>query len=577
MCGITGYIGKENAFEVVSEGLKNLEYRGYDSYGLAWLDNGKLNFLKKVGKVSELEKKNVAPNVAIGHTRWATHGGVTVENAHPHFDCSGKIAVVHNGIIENYEELKKSLIAKGHVFKSETDSEVVPHLIEENTRSGMNFEEALKKTASSLEGSFALLALKKGDDKIYGARKDSPLVLGVSDNGFFAASDAPAFISKTNKVVWLNNYDFFKLSPDGFEIFNLKQNKAVEHVIDSLDWDVEQVKKGEFKHFMLKEILEQVEVLKNISKRKDWLGFVPAFKEAKRILLVGSGTSFHACLSAEYLLVRKGIDARAIQSSEFSNYSNLINENTLVVAVSQSGETADVLEAVKEAKEKNAKIFSLINVKGSSLERESDFSVLLNAGPEICVLSTKSYTSQVALLVLIIQEAFGREGLGLNFVWNDLYNLTSKSERKRIKKIADRMKDAKQVIIIGRNEHYATALEAGLKIREVSYLPVLSFAGGELKHGNIALIEKGIPCIVFGDDKETLSNAVEMKSRGGWIIGVSEKRQDVFDDWIKVFDAGDFNPVMFVVPAQILAYYLAVLKGLDPDKPRNLAKSVTVK
>ncbi len=576
MCGIIGYVGEENAFEIVADGLKNLEYRGYDSYGLAWKTSEGISFLKKVGKVSSLDSNFADSSTCIGHTRWATHGGVTEQNAHPHFDCSGEIALVHNGIIENYEELKKDLISKGHAFKSETDSEVVPHLIEEELKQGSDFETALKKAFMKLEGSFAVLVLKKNEDKIYGIRKDSPLVLGVSDKGFYAASDAPAFLARANRVVWLNNYDFFTLSRENFSIFNLHRNENVEIVIDSLDWDVEQAKKGEFKHFMLKEILEQVEVLRNISKRKDLSQAAELFKKSKRILLVGSGTSFHACLSAELLLVKKGVDARAVQSSEFSNYVNLVNSDTLVVAVSQSGETADVLEAVKEAKEKEAKVFSLVNVKGSSLERESDSAVLLNAGPEICVLSTKSYTSQVALLVLIIQEAFGGEG-SLDLVWNELYNLTSKSERKRIKAIADRMKDAKAIVIIGRNEHYATALEAGLKIREVSYIPVLSFAGGELKHGNIALVEEGTPCIVFGDDKETLSNAVEMKSRGGWIIGVSEKKAEVFDDWIKVFDVGDFNPVMFVVPAQILAYYIAVLKGLDPDKPRNLAKSVTVK
>ena len=576
MCGIIGYVGEEDAFSLVANGLKNLEYRGYDSYGLAWGVGDEIFSLKRVGKVSELSKKDVFSNIAIGHTRWATHGAVTEKNAHPHFDCSGEIAVVHNGIIENYEELREELVVKGHVFESETDSEVIPHLIEEELKKGAVFEEACRLAFLKLEGSFALLVLRKGEGVIYGARKDSPLVLGVSDNGFFAASDAPAFLESTNKVVWLHNYDFFKLSKKSVEIFNLKENKIVPLVIDSLDWDVKQVKKGEFKHFMLKEILEQIEVLKNISKRKD-LSNIDLFKKADRILLVGSGTSFHACLSAELLFVKRGIDARAVQSSEFSNYLGLVDENTLVVAVSQSGETADVLEAVREAKEKGAKVFSLVNVRGSSLERESDFSVLLNAGPEICVLSTKSYTSQVSILALIVRNTFGSGSGSFDRVWNELYNLTSKSEREKLKRIAGKMKDAKAIVIIGRNEHYATALEAGLKIREVSYIPVLSFAGGELKHGNIALVEKGTPCIVFGDDKETLSNAVEMKSRGGWIIGVSEKKASVFDDWVRVFDVGDFNPVMFVVPAQILAYYIAVLKGLNPDKPRNLAKSVTVK
>lgn len=576
MCGIIGYVGKENAFSLVVEGLKNLEYRGYDSYGVVYNDEDNLGFLKEVGKVSGLSNQRFVSNTAIGHTRWATHGSVTRENAHPHFDCNNKISVVHNGIIENYEELKKDLINKGHVFKSDTDSEVVPHLIEEELKKGIVFEEACKSVFLKLEGSFAILVLKKGEDKIYGVRKDSPLVLGISDNGFFAASDAPAFLKHTKKVIWLYNYDFFILSEGGWSILNLKENKVMNRVVDFIDWDVESVKKGEFKHFMLKEILEQVQVLKNISKRKDFEQSASLLKSADKVLLIGSGTSYHACLSAEYLLIGKGVDARAIQSSEFSNYVNLINENTLVVAVSQSGETADVLEAVKIAKNKKAKVLSLVNVKGSSLERVSDKVLLLNAGPEICVLSTKSYTSQVALLVLIFQLAFGGED-NLNLVWNELYNLTSKLERKRIEVIADKIKDAKVIVIIGRNEHYVTALEAGLKIREVSYIPVLSFAGGELKHGNIALIEKGTPCIVFGDDKQTLSNAVEMKSRGGWIIGVSEKNQEVFDDWIKVFNVGVFNPVMFIVPAQILAYYIAVLKGLDPDKPRNLAKSVTVK
>ncbi len=573
MCGIIGYIGEENAVGIVLQGLKNLEYRGYDSYGIAWQEKG-IRLFKKTGTIKE--DVNANSSMAIGHTRWATHGKVSRENAHPHTDCSGEIVIVHNGIIENYNELKKELMRKGHVFKSDTDSEVIAHLIEEGMKEVRDLEKAVRNTFRKLEGSYAVLVIREGEEKIIGVRKDSPLVMGISDSGLFAASDAPAFLQHTKRVAWLYNNDMIILSRNGFRVLDLNTGKQVNREVETIDWNAEQASKGEFKHFMLKEILEQISVLKKTASRKDVGKAAEMIKKAGNVVLTGCGTSYHACLSAEYSLAREGVNARAVLSSEMINYSNLINEKTLVIAVSQSGETADVLEAVKIAKKKKARILSLVNVKGSSLERESQETLLLNAGPEICVLSTKSYTSQVALLTMISERIAGKESF-LEKAWKELYNLTSLSSRKRIKKIAEKMKDAKSIIIIGRNHHYATALEAGLKIREVSYIPAFAFAGGELKHGNIALVEKGTPCIVFGCDKDTISNAVEMKTRGGWIIGISPQYNEAFDDWIRVPEAGEYNTITHIIPAQILAYYLATLKGLDPDKPRNLAKSVTVK
>lgn len=589
MCGIIGYIGNQPVAPILFKGLKRLEYRGYDSAGIV-THASNFHIKKDIGKVDEIHQKinllDIPGTLGIAHTRWATHGGVTKENAHPHVDCEEKIAVVHNGIIENYQELKKSLISSGHKFKSQTDTEVISHLIEEIMKKGKNFHDATISALKSIEGSYAILVLNKSERKLIAARKGSPLVLGVSDSGYFAASDIPAFLEHTKNVIYMHDYDLALLSDKGFKVFNLMENKDVDRKIDTVDWDIRQAEKGEFDHFMLKEISEQVETIqKAIQQDKRAIdGVVKSMREAHGIFLIGSGTSYYACLTASYILSEiTKMHVNVVLASEFPNYEHFLTSRTLVLAVSQSGETADVLEAVKTAKSKGCKVTSIVNVIGSSLTRASDTFLSFNAGPEISVVATKSYTSQLALFTLLTYSLAGKYEEGkkkLNYLWNVIYQLTSATSREKIKELAEKLRDKDHLFLIGRGLQYATALEAALKIKEVSYIHAEALAGGELKHGTIALIEKGTPCIVFvaeDNEKEILSNAMEIKSRGGYIIGISSKNNEIFDFWIKVPEANSENPIVQIIPIQILAYQLAVLRGLDPDRPRNLAKSVTVK
>jgi glutamine---fructose-6-phosphate transaminase (isomerizing) len=534
-----------------------------------------------------LNNNNFIANCLISHnSRWATHGGVTKENAHPHTDCNDQIAVVHNGIIENFQELRNELISKGHVFKSQTDTEVIPHLIEEAIKHGENFENACKISLKKLEGSYAVLILNKNEKKIIAARKFSPLVLGIGDGEYFAASDIPAFLEYTKKVMYLYDEDFVVLDGNTIKVFNLKEDKPVDRVIDSVDWDIEQAKKGEFDHFMLKEITEQVDTVKRaIQQSKKDIDFVTnEIKNSNGIFFVACGTSYHACVAASYIFSKIAkMHVNVVLASEFPNYEHFLTDKTLVIAVSQSGETADLLEAVRTAKKKGSKVISLVNVMGSSLTRHSDKFLMLNAGPEICVASTKAYTAQLAILTLLAYNLVGKYEEGkkkLEYLWNIIYYLTSRNMRDKIKELAEKLKDKEHIFLIGRGLQYATALEAALKIKEISYIHAEAFAGGELKHGTIALIEDGTPCIVFvseENEKEILSNAIEIKSRGGYIIGVSPKNNEIFDFWIKVPEANNENPIVQIIPMQILAYQLAVLRGCDPDKPRNLAKAVVVK
>lgn len=589
MCGIIGYIGSREVSPFLFNGLKRLEYRGYDSAGIVTQGSG-LHIKKDIGKVDEINEKlnllDMPGTIGIAHTRWATHGGVTKENSHPHTDCEDNIAVVHNGIIENYQELRKSLMESGHQFKSETDTEVIPHLIEDKMKSGKSLHEAVIDALNSIEGSYAVLILSGNERKLIAARKGSPLVLGVADHGYFAASDIPAFLEHTKNVIYMHDYDFAELNDKGFRVFNLLENREVDRGIDTIDWDINQAEKGKFQHFMLKEISEQVEtVQKAVQQDRSIIDdFVGKIKSSHGIFLVGSGTSYHACLTASYIFSKLNkMHINVVLASEFPNYAHFLTADSLIFAVSQSGETADVLEAVKSAREKGSKVISLVNVVGSSLTRASDNFLSINAGPEIAVLATKSYTSQLALFTLLAYALDGKYDEGkskLTYLWNVIYQLTSATAREKIKDLAEKLKDKHSLFLIGRGLQYATALEAALKIKEVSYIHAEAFAGGELKHGTIALVENGTPCIVFvseENEKAILSNAMEIKSRGGYIIGVSSKNNEIFDFWIKVPDAGNENPIVQIIPIQILAYQLAVLKGLDPDRPRNLAKSVTVK
>jgi glucosamine--fructose-6-phosphate aminotransferase (isomerizing) len=589
MCGIIGYTGKGNAVPLVCEGLKRLEYRGYDSCGIAVKTNGILSVVKDTGKIADVldsaEVRKLTGSIAIAHTRWATHGAVTQENAHPHLSFNGEVAVVHNGIIENYQELRAFLEKRGFKFRSQTDTEVIPNLIELYLKEGKDFISAVRESLNRLEGSYAVLIMKKGTDILIAARKESPLVLGIGADGYFAASDIPAFLDHTKKVIYLYDFDMAVLGKDA-KILNIKTGLPVQRKISTVEWSAEQAKKGNFEHFMLKEISEQAETLGKAIEQdavsiKD---IAEAIKKAKGIYFVACGSSYHACLAASYKfsrLARKHINI--CLASEFPNFEHFLIPDSLVIAISQSGETADVLAAVKAAKSKGAKVISIVNVMGSTLARESDTAILMNAGPEICVLSTKTYTSQLAILTLIAYALAGRydEGKGmLKELIRYVYYLTAESTREQIKKLAEKLKDSQHIYTIGRGLQYPTAMEAALKIKEVSYIHAEGFAGGELKHGSIALIEQGTPCIVFTStdtEREIIGNAMELKARGAYIIGVGPNNNEAFDTFIKVREAEEANSICQIIPIQILAYQLALLRGCNPDMPRNLAKSVTVK
>ncbi len=586
MCGIIGYIGKKDAIPLVLNGLKNLEYRGYDSAGIGAIVNGELIVKKDVGKIDEVFSKinisSIGSNITIGHTRWATHGKVTKENAHPHTDCKNEIAIVHNGIIENYQELKKELISKGHVLKSETDSEIIAHLIEEEMKQ-RNFEDAFKKAIEKLKGSYAIVAINKNEKEMMGARKESPLVVGVSEDGYFIASDVPSFLDETKRVIYLYDGDVVVINNE-IKIFN--KGVEVKREIDSIEWDAEQAKKGVFKHFMLKEISEQAEVVKKAIMQDEKIikEIVNAIKNAKGVYFVGCGTAYHACLEGSYIFSKVAkTHVNVCYAHEFPNYVHFLTPESLVIAISQSGETADTLAAIRAAKEKGAKVMSIVNVAGSTLVRESDKVLLQHAGPEICVLSTKSYTSQLTILVMLayaLVDKLDEAKSKLKELIRYIYYLTSKNTQEYIKKLAEKLKDARDIYLIGRDLQYPTALEAALKIKEVSYIHAEGFAGGELKHGNIALIEKGTPCIIFTskeNEEGIIANASELKARGAYVIGVGPRNSEVFDFFIKVRGAEEANSIVQIIPIQILAYQLAILRGLDPDRPRNLAKSVTVK
>jgi len=581
MCGIVGYIGNKNANEIILEGIKRLEYRGYDSVGACFVNDGKIVIKKDVGKVEEVHRKldflEPKCNLAICHTRWATHGNVTKENAHPHSDCNERIAIVHNGIIENYQEIKEYLEVRGHRFKSQTDSEVVAHLIEEFNKD-LDFESACKKAFSMLQGSFAILAVKGDENKIVGIRKDSPLVIGVGEEESYAASDIYALLPFTHNFIFLRNYDFVVLEKGKFKIENLVE-KNVERKVERIDVNIKEVERGDFHHFMIKEILEQADVFERaFDQNEDEIErFVEEIRKARKIFLIGAGTSYHACLAGSYLFAKAGIFAKPIIASEFSNFLDLINEETLIIAISQSGETADVLDAVRKAKERKAKIFSIINVYGSSLMRESDAHLLMNAGFEIGVAATKTYIAELAILLLLYSRLSGKK-VNKEEIKAKILDLLSRSRREYIEKVAELLKESQHIFLIGRGLEFVTALEAALKIKEISYIHAEAFPGGEIKHGTIALIEKNTPCIVFvGEEREKiLSNAEELKARGGFIIGVSDKNEKIFDVWIKVPQDGEAALIYQIIPMQLLAYRLAVLRGFDPDKPRNLAKSVTV-
>lgn len=594
MCGIVGYFGEKNGAEIVVDGLKRLEYRGYDSWGLAAIKDDKLIKHKQVGKIGGFELKRDLPKfegkICIGHTRWATHGGVTEKNSHPHFSCDKKIAVVHNGIVENYQELRAILEKKGHKFVSQTDTEVIAHLIEEELKKNNDKSEAVRSCLKKLEGSYGLGIVFEQENVMIGARKGSPLVLGVGKNEFILGSDVPAFLKYTNKVVFLEEFEMVTISSDikgGYEIKNVNSGKTIKPKITTIKWSAGEAEKGGHPHFMIKEMLEQPQVIdKTIGTEKSELEKAASMiQRAKRVYIVACGTALHAGMYGSYLLAKVNkIMAQPISAGELHHFAPLFAKGDLVICVSQSGETADVLEAVKSAHAAKAKVLALVNVMGSSLMRAADFSLLTKAGPEICVLSTKAYVSQMAMFVMISGALSGKIAASkkaLQTAKSDIEKILAKKSLDSVRKIAKKLAKAENIYALGRGMNYPNALESCLKIKEVSYIHAEGFAGGDLKHGPIALIEKGVPVLIFASDDESeaeiMSNAMEVKARGAEIIGMNYRNNQVFDEYLQVEKNGFYSPIASIVYPQLMAYFIALEKKLDPDKPRNLAKSVTVK
>lgn len=592
MCGIFGYIGRrKNAPELVIEGLKRLEYRGYDSWGIAYKDpvktDGGLHIEKKVGKIGETLSKKFAPiksSLAIGHSRWATHGGVTEKNAHPHFTENRDIALVHNGIIENYEKLRSGLRERGHEFISETDTEVVAHLIEENIHLGL--EKSTILACEKLEGRYAILVISSKENLMVAARRGSPLIVGVGKDELFIASDIPAFLPFTNRVQYLDDNQMVVLGKK-VKFIDLNTKKEIPKRTIEIHWSEKSAEKGNYAHFMMKEIMEQkTTIAETINQNEAVIKKVAnEIKNAFGTYLIGCGTAGKVCLAASYIFSRVAKKhVNAVFGSEFASHKHFLTKDSLLITVSQSGETADTLEAMEIAQEKGCKLITIVNVESSTMARMADIVVPIKVGPEKAVASTKATTAQLAVLTLIayaLAEKLNEGKQLLIAAASQINDMLNPRYEDHIKKLADKIKNVESMYIIGKDMNYPIALEAAIKLQEVSYIHAEGFAGGELKHGPIALITEGTPviAIVANDEtkKDILGNAMEVKARGGYIIGIAPETSEIFNYWIKVPDAGAASPIVNIIPIQILAYHLSVIRQNNPDMPRNLAKSVTVK
>jgi len=592
MCGIFGYVGKrDDASDIVFNGLKTLEYRGYDSWGVAVRLKNERKFVvdKNIGKIgsSNLSSKifEKESNFAIGHTRWATHGGVTIKNAHPHLDCTGRIAVIHNGIIENFEDIKKELIKKGHIFISETDTEIVSHLIEENLKKE-GFATSVKDAFNLLRGFNAIVVSYAPSSEIVACKNGSPLIVGIGKNELFISSDISGVVPYTKNVLFLKDNEMVILGKK-LQLLSLPNGKKINQKIETINWKVETSTKGNFKHFMLKEIFEQPKVIRNLAHNYDGqINFLSkSIEKAKGTFFIGAGTAYYACLAGVYFfskIAHKHVNT--VFASEFNYLEDFLAQKSLVIALTQSGETLDIIEPLISAKAKKSKIIAITNALGSTVYRMADYKLLLGAGPERAVASTKAYIAKLSVLLMLSYAIVGKlkdSKQVLLKTADEIDRVLQEKNLKKINKIAKIIAKSEHAFIIGRGISYPSSLEAALKIKEVSYIHTEGLAGGELKHGPIALISKGTPCIVFAPKDETynaiISNATEIRTRGGVIIGISPENSSCFDYWIEVKDICEGSYIAQIVVVQVLAYELAVLKNLDPDKPRNLAKSVTVK
>ena len=612
MCGITGYVGNRQAQNILLNGLKRLEYRGYDSSGIAIIlpDKNTISLRKSPGKINALEnllkKKPLFGNLGISHTRWATHGAPTRLNAHPHYDCTGNIALVHNGIIENYESLKAILIKEGHRFISQTDTEVIAHLIEKFYKNNISLEAAVRKSLKLLIGSFAIGVISAREpDKLIGARLGSPLIVGVGKNENFLASDVPAVLDSTKDIIFLDENELVVLTKNSLKITDLNGSPLSKTAV-RINWDITQAQKQGYKHFMLKEINEQPAIAEHLLKLRIQgnnakIHFeeqkIPdeKLKKIQNISIVACGTAYHAGMVGKYILESVcAIPTQVDVSSEFRYRDLLINENTLVIAVSQSGETADTLAGVKEARRLGSAVLSICNVLGSSLTRESDGVVYTHAGPEIGVASTKAYTAQLLAFYLLalylgnLRGCLGKEELE-KYV-NGLKKIPRQQEeilkhQNTIATLARRHAHFGSFLYLGRNINYPSALEGALKLKEISYIPAEGYAAGEMKHGPIALIDeyRAVVCIAPESKvyEKMISNIQEIHSRQGKIIALAtqgdQKIKELTQEVICIPGVDEFfSPLLVALPLQLLAYHIAVKRGCDVDQPRNLAKSVTV-
>ena len=612
MCGIVAYIGSREAYPILIKGLRRLEYRGYDSAGVALLNDAKLSVYKKEGKVAILEDfaKNLdtTGNIGIGHTRWATHGVPCDRNAHPHLSNSHRLAIIHNGIIENYASLKAELETRGYVFESDTDTEVLLNLIEDiQKEEKRTIEEAVRVALNEVIGAYAIVVIDKNEpDKIIAARKGSPLVIGIGQNEFFVASDASPIIEYTNNVVYLNDEEFAVLNRNGKLDIKTLGNVEKTPYIQKLEMDLEKIEKGGYEHFMLKEIYEQPQVILDcmrgrMNAEQGWikLGGVDEYatriNNAKRIIITACGTSWHSGLIGEYLIEELArVPVEVEYASEFRYRNPIVTQNDVVLAISQSGETADTLSAIQIAKERQALIYGICNVIGSSIAREAHAGSYTHAGPEIGVASTKAFTVQVTILTLMaLQLAQSKGTISQSRLRTILYEMEQVPEKvkqtlkldSKIKEIAAKYFEAKNFLYLGRGLAFPIALEGALKLKEISYIHAEGYPAAEMKHGPIALIDENMPVVFIATNKSAhekiVSNIQEVKARKGKVIAIilegDETIKGLADDYIEVPDTDELlSPLVAIVPLQLLSYHIALMRGCNVDQPRNLAKSVTV-